>query len=175
MAAHARISCPEHADGWAHQVSEPSPTPGTASIASHGAVSLHSPAGEGAAASPQAWSRSFQATADQVREGRQFLARILGDSPIAGDALACLSELAANSVLHSDSRRPGGYFAVHATLYPGGLRVEVEDEGGAWEHRHRLDGQCGRGLAIVEALSSEWAISGDGTGARTVWFEISYP
>jgi anti-sigma regulatory factor (Ser/Thr protein kinase) len=156
-------------------VSESSPTPGTASIASHGAASLHSPAGEGAAASPQAWSRSFRATPDQVREGRQFLARILGDSPITGDALACLSELAANSVLHSNSRRPGGYFAIHASLYPGGLRVEVEDEGGAWEHRHGLDGQCGRGLAIVEALSSEWAISGDGTGARTVWFEISYP
>ncbi len=156
-------------------MSESPPAPGTASIASHGVVSLHSPASEGAAASPRAWSRSFRATADQVREARQFLARILGDSPIAGDALACLSELAANSVLHSNSRRPGGYFAIHASLRPGVLRVEVEDEGGPWEYRPEPDGQRGRGLVIVGGLSSDWSISGNGTGTRTVWFEISYP
>lgn len=123
---------------------------------------------------PRTWSRSFRATADQVREARQFLARILGDSPIAEDAVACLSELAANSVLHSNSRRPGGYFAVHASLYPEVLRVEVEDEGGPWQCWRQRDDQCGRGLALVEGLSSDWSIAGDENGARTVWFEVSY-
>ena len=33
----------------------------------------------------------------------------------------------------------------------------------------------GRGLVVVDGLSSDWSISGDGTGNRTVWFEISYP
>jgi hypothetical protein len=54
------------------------------------------------------------------------------------------------------------------------LRVEVEDEGGPWESQHELDGQGGRGLVVVDGLSSDWSVSGDGTGARTVWFEISY-
>lgn len=30
-------------------------------------------------------------------------------------------------------------------------------------------------LIIVDGLSSDWSISADGTSARTVWFEISYP
>jgi serine/threonine-protein kinase RsbW len=128
-----------------------------------------------AATSPRTWSRSFQATADQVREARQFLARVLDGSALAADALTCLSELATNSVLHSNSRRPGGSFAVHASLLSGVLRVEVEDEGGPWESRDASDGHGGRGLAIVDGLSSNWSISGGGSGARTVWFEISRP
>ena len=90
-------------------------------------------------------------------------------------ALACLSELATNSVLHSNSRRSGGYFAVHASLYREVLRVEVEDEGGPWGYRHERDDSSGRGLVIVDRLSRDWSISGDGAGTRTVWFEINYP
>ena len=110
-----------------------------------------------------------------MREARRFLAGVLDGSPLAPDALTCLSELATNSVLHSDSRRPGGSFAVHASLHSGLLRVEVEDEGGPWESRDTSDGQGGRGLVVVDGLASDWSVSGDGTGARTVWFEISYP
>jgi anti-sigma regulatory factor (Ser/Thr protein kinase) len=129
------------------------------------------PAGGGAAGSRRTFTRSFPATADQVRGARRFLAQALGDCPLAGDALVCLSELAANSVLHSKSRRPGGCFTVRARLGPGGLRVEVEDEGGPWRRRPGPGEQCGRGLAIVGALASEWSMAGDGTG-RTVWFEL---
>ena len=127
------------------------------------------------ATSPRTWSRSFRATADQVREARKFLAGVLDSSLLAADALTCLSELASNSVLHSSSRRPGGSFAVRASLHSGVLRVEVEDEGGPWESQRELDGQGGRGLLVVDGLASDWSISGDGTGSRIVWFEISYP
>lgn len=149
-------------------MSESPPGTGTAPIAdpgSHGAVSQRPPARAAAATSLRTWSRSFRATADQVGEARQFLAGVLGDSPLAADALVCLSELASNSVLHSNSRRPGGYFAVRASFYPGVLRVEVEDEGGPWESRRKRDGQGGRGLVVVDGLSSGWSISGDGAGA----------
>ena len=131
---------------------------------------LGQPVAGGAAGSPRTFTRSFPATADQVRDARRFLAQALGDCPLAGDALACLSELAANSVLHSNSRRPGGCFTVRARLYPQGLRVEVEDEGGPWQ-RPGPDEQCGRGLVIVGALASDWSMASDGTG-RTVWFEL---
>jgi len=130
------------------------------------------PGGAAAAAGPRTCIRSFRATPDQVREARQFLAQILGDCPTATDALACLSELVTNSVLYSNSRRPRGRFIVRASLYPAGLRVEVEDEGGPWQHRPGRGDQRGRGLAIVGALATDWSISGDGT-SRTVWFEIS--
>jgi anti-sigma regulatory factor (Ser/Thr protein kinase) len=124
-----------------------------------------------AAAGPRTCIRSFRARPDQVREARQYLAQILGDCPTATDALACLSELVTNSVLYSNSRRPNGRFIVRASLRPAGLRVEVQDEGGPWEHRPGHNDQRGRGLAIVDALSTEWSITGNGT-SRTVWFEI---
>jgi len=121
------------------------------------------------------WSQSFPATPDQVREARQFLRRLLRDWPRGDDAVACLSELATNSVLHSNSHRPEGYFAVHVTLWPWLLRVAVEDEGGPWGHLHDGDDQRGRGLVIVEGRASDWSVMGNGAGARTVWFEISHP
>src|SRR5262249_41566823 len=133
-----------------------------------------SPPGRGGAViavSPHPRTRSFRATADQVSEARRFLAQILGDCPLATDALACLSELATNSVLHSNSRLPGGWFIVRASVRQAGLRVEVEDEGGPWEQRQERDDQRGRGLVIVDALSSAWAITGDGI-SRITWFEI---
>jgi anti-sigma regulatory factor (Ser/Thr protein kinase) len=178
MTVHALVSHPKHADGQANQVSEfPSGT-GAASMTgsgSHATVSQRSLTAATAVASRRSRSRSFRATADQVREARHFLAGILGDSPLTADALACLSELATNSVLHSSSRRPGGSFTVHALLYPEVLRVEVQDEGGPWEPRHDQDDRSGRGLVIVDGLSTDWSVSGVGTGARIVWFEISYP
>ena len=130
------------------------------------------PAACTAAGSPPTFTRSFRATADQVRDARRFLAQALGDCPLAGDALACLSELAANSVLHSNSRRPGGTFTVRATIRMGLLRAEVEDGGGRWRPRRRRPGQHGRGLAIVGALATSWAVIGSGCGPRTVWFEM---
>jgi len=129
------------------------------------------PPGGAAAAGPRTCIRSFRASPDQVGEARRFLAQVLGDCPTATDALACLSELVTNSVLYSNSRRPRGRFVVRATLRPAGLRVEVEDEGGPWQHHGGRSDQRGRGLAIVGALATDWSVSGDGTG-RTVWFEI---
>ena len=138
-------------------------------------VNLHTSVGTVVPAIAGTWSQSFPATPDQVREARQFLRRLLGDWPGGDDALACLSEIASNSVLHSNSRRPGGYFAVHVSLWPWMLRVAVEDEGGPWGHLHDGDDQRGRGLVIVEGLASDWSVIGNGAGARTVWFEISHP
>ena len=134
-------------------------------------AALGAPGGAPVAAGPRTCIRSFRARPDQVREARRFLAQVLGDCPTAPDAVACLSELVTNSVLYSNSRRPRGRFIVRACLRPAGLRVEVEDEGGPWELRQEHSDQRGRGLAIVDALATDWSVSGDGT-SRTVWFEI---
>jgi two-component sensor histidine kinase len=139
---------------------------GTVDGAIHGV-----PGSASAACGPRTCIRSFRASPDQVREARRFLAQVLGDCPTATDALACLSELVTNSILYSNSRRRGGRLVVRASLRPAGLRVEVEDEGGPWEHRPGRSDQRGRGLAIVDALSTDWSITGGGT-SRTVWFEI---
>lgn len=81
-------------------------------------------------APPLAWSRAFPATAAQVREARRFLAQILDGRPAAADAILCLSEMATNATIHSNSRKPGGHFIVRAEIHADRLRVEVHDDGG---------------------------------------------
>ncbi len=91
---------------------------------------------------PRAFTRSFPARPDQVGEARAFLCAALEGCPAADDAVLCVSELAANAVLHSDSRKAGGTFTVRAEVHPGDyLWVEVEDNGGRWHQHAHADGR----------------------------------
>ena len=68
--------------------------------------------------------------------------------------MLCVSELATNAVLHSASRNPGGTFTVRAAVFDDCVRIEVEDNGGAWdEHPHR-DNRS-HGLDIVRELAAD--------------------
>jgi serine/threonine-protein kinase RsbW len=117
-------------------------------------------------------ARTFPATADQVSAARRFLAALTEGFPAADDALLCLSEVATNAIQHSRSACPGGRFTVRATYAPGHLRVEVEDEGGPWVSRSYHHDHGGRGLAILTAFT-DWDITTDSAGHRTIWFEIT--
>ena len=128
---------------------------------------------------PAPWSGTFPGTPAQTGQARRFLAAILGGSPLASDALACLGELASNAVVHSSSRLPGGTFTVRVETLPGTLRVEVHDDGGPWAPRHAgEDGDAGpstsgRGLLIVSQLASRWGITPRVAAPRRVaWFEL---
>jgi serine/threonine-protein kinase RsbW len=120
----------------------------------------------------------FPASADQVRQARNFAARLLSGWPPADDAVLCVSELATNATIHSDSRKPGGHFTVRAEIRPGDrLRVEVQDQGGSWTRRGAQpepshDGPAGRGLVIVGRLAQDWGRSGDSETGWIVWFEM---
>ena len=128
---------------------------------------------EAPALGSNAWSRAFPATAAQVREARRFLADVLDGRLEADDATLCLSELVTNATVHSHSRKPGGHFTVHAAIHADLLRVEVRDEGGPWTQPVRSrDGQHGRGLLIVAALSRDWGRTGDSETGWRVWFEM---
>jgi len=86
----------------------------------------------------------------------------------------CLSELAANSVLYSNSARAGGTFTVHAELHENDYAwIEVTDNGGPWnEHAHH-DGRC-HGLDIVRELAADYGIDGDASTGWTVWARIDW-
>ena len=87
--------------------------------------------------------------------------------------MLCLSEVATNSVIHSNSRREGGRFTVNVERYDNGhVRVEVEDQGGPWIERTKPEGQPSLGLRIVGQLAREWGIKDASDSARTVWFEV---
>jgi serine/threonine-protein kinase RsbW len=130
---------------------------------------------ETATAPPLTWSRAFPATPAQVREARLFLAAVLDGRPATDDAVLCLSELAANATIHSQSRHPGGRFTVHAELHGDDLRVEVRDQGGPWASLPRANEPHGRGLLIVSQLARAWGRTGDSATGWTVWFEMHCP
>lgn len=79
------------------------------------------------------------------------------------------SELVSNAVKHADAQS----IAIRFQVLPGQVRVEVANEGPAFEPEPaKIDASRvgGWGLYLVEELSSRWGVAGD-QGAR-VWFEI---
>lgn len=106
-----------------------------------------------------------------IREARRWLAALLAGHPAVDDAVLCLSELATNASVHSQSRQTGGTYSVRAAADPATVRVEVTDQGGPWRGPGG-DPARGRGLAVVASLASSWGVSG-GPAGRTVWCEFT--
>jgi two-component sensor histidine kinase len=99
--------------------------------------------------------------------------RLLEGCPVADDVLLCVSELATNAAVHSDSSRSGGTFTVRTESRPGSdVRIEVEDDGGPWVSSVP-DPTHGRGLDIVRALADDWGITTTPAG-RAVWARITW-
>ncbi|HVE45797.1 MAG TPA: response regulator [Acidimicrobiales bacterium] len=82
-----------------------------------------------------------------------------------------VSELVTNSVVHADSAAE-----VAVLLKPHAIRIEVADRGQAALAVQEADetATSGRGLALVEALSSSWGVV-PGHDGNTVWFEVPRP
>lgn len=118
-------------------------------------------------------SRSYPGRAEHAGAVRRFVADELAGSPVQDDAVLCVSELAANAIVHSRSGLPGGQFEVRIFRHPAGhVRVEVTDQGGLWAPDPGGRENHGRGLLIVSRLANDWGIVGDGQTGRTAWFEL---
>ena len=102
------------------------------------------------AATAAMYSGTFHGRPDQVRRVRAAVARYLDGCPVADDVVLVVSEIASNSVLHSESG--GEFFTVRCELHPDYVWVECEDLGGPWQSR-KPDGPA-HGLDVVEALAS---------------------
>jgi len=118
---------------------------------------------------------TFTASADQVRQARNFTARLLDGWPIADEAILCVSELAANAVVHSASGEPGGTFSARLSAIPGEyVRLEVRDQGGPWVQRDQ-DGERPHGLDIVRRLATGFGVDGDAQNGWIVWARLDLP
>lgn len=82
-----------------------------------------------------------------------------------------VSELVTNSIAHADSDAD-----IAVLLKPDSLRVEVTDRGQLMPAVKDTDGSAtsGRGMALVERLSSSWGVV-PGSDGKTVWFEVPRP
>lgn len=112
-------------------------------------------------------------------EARAFVRKHLNDHPRLEDAVLVVSELVTNAVRHSASA-DGGTIIVALVEIPGGVRVEVADEGSpgpgptipperpAWELA-----ESGQGLRLVaEVAGGQWGHYRSEAG-RTVWGELA--
>lgn len=119
--------------------------------------------------------KRFAGRSDQVAAARGFVVGMVGqESDLGETARLLVSEAATNAVLHSASGEAGGSFEVRCRLARERLRVEIHDGGAPQSPRrrvHQLDALTGRGLELVDALSSRWGWSGD-AGGRVLWFEL---
>lgn len=83
----------------------------------------------------------------------------------AWTAAQVVSELATNCTLHARSE-----FTVRLSVEDGSVRVEATDSapGGLQARQYSSTATTGRGLRIVDGLSSSWGVVPGGAG-KTVW------
>lgn len=113
---------------------------------------------------------------EHVSSTRAFIARTLAELPgVDCDAAALLtSELVTNAIQHTQSGTPGGTVTVVVIGVPGGVIIEVVDDGSAGTPMVKADlySADGHGLFLVQHLATQWGYLRDVAGT-TVWFHLS--
>jgi anti-sigma regulatory factor (Ser/Thr protein kinase) len=106
----------------------------------------------------------------------------LGDGHPAEDTVQLVvSELVTNAIVHSRSGAPGGTVTVALCPAPGGLLVQVRDDGGPSEPRlaspaadPKNGAEQGYGLLLVDSLAERWG-SISSPDSRITWCRIGFP
>lgn len=121
--------------------------------------------------SPALAQASFEPETVSASQARRFVADTLeswGRDGVAHTASLLVTELAANAVLHA-----GTTFQVVIQEKTERVRVEVHDANAVLPARRRYSttAATGRGLVLVEAMSSDWGAEPTPVG-KLVWFEL---
>lgn len=116
--------------------------------------------------------RIFPHEPESVPAARRFATSVLRD--VSADTLEVVelmvSELATNCIRHTNSG-----FALTIIRARGNIRVEATDRaGGTPEMRSpKPTDPSGRGLKIVDMLSSGWGVDHRASTGKTVWFTVA--
>jgi DNA-binding NarL/FixJ family response regulator len=106
---------------------------------------------------------------------RRFVAQTLTawelDS-LSDAALLVTSELAANAVTHADSA-----FRLQLSLTPSSLRIDVVDYGRGTPQPQppSTSEEHGRGLHLIDAMTTAWGIEDAPGAGKVVWAELTLP
>jgi hypothetical protein len=128
--------------------------------------------GDGAASEPRdmgVWATSFPLTMEAPRSARRWLDARGSAAPVIRDrAVLLLSELVANSVVHSGLSSTDEV-EVRVRSIPGGLRVDVTDDGIGLE-AGGPPGDGSFGLRLLDHAADRWGHTDHPTN---VWFEVT--
>jgi anti-sigma regulatory factor (Ser/Thr protein kinase) len=123
----------------------------------------------------EAESMDLPASPSSVGTARQFVRRTLLDwsrPHVVEPAALMTSELVTNAVQYSRTGVPRrNTIAVRVLTTGHGVRIEVDDDCTAAPVRRVATDQGGRGLTIVDTMSTTWGAHANRTG-KTVWFEL---
>ncbi len=117
--------------------------------------------------------RTFPAVASSAAAARNLAAQAVADIP--ADAVEeirlMVSELASNAIEHAMT---GFRLRIHRSRQE--IRVEVTDGGGGTPAMRSpgRDAPKGRGLQIVNVLSTHWGVERESDSAKTVWFTLEF-
>lgn len=114
-------------------------------------------------------------TSSGVPAARDFVRGTLSEAGlhgIADTAALLVSELATNAVLHARSD-----YRIEVLIAADSVRFTVFDSNPstAFRRLNRIDAATGRGLALVEAMSTRWGATPRGQlggHAKGIWFEL---
>ncbi|HJS93851.1 MAG TPA: ATP-binding protein [Solirubrobacteraceae bacterium] len=117
-------------------------------------------------------TRSFEHAPASAGAARRFAAELLATSaePDTLETVQLMvSELATNCIRHTDSG-----FDLTIVRDSGRIRVEATDRGGGKPRKRspKPTDATGRGLQIVDMLSTDWGYHHSPGGGKTVWFTL---
>ena len=123
------------------------------------------------------WSRSFTRDGQAPLSARRFVGSLAAGRVSAqtlDDVLLMTSELVSNAVRHVPEDLEGSLSVTVSDDDSGStIKITVGDPGPGFEHDEREDLMAigGRGLTIVEGLSSRWGVLSSDRGTD-VWFIV---
>ena len=111
---------------------------------------------------------SLPASVSRIRRFASAACREVAGGSVCETVELLVSEVATNALVHG-----AGDVRVDVRTQGGAVRIEVSDDSTALPVRRDagLDGENGRGMALVEALSTCWGTDARPDG-KTVWFEV---
>lgn len=111
---------------------------------------------------------SLPASVSRIRRFAVAACRDLAAASVCDTVELLVSEVATNALVHG-----AGDVRVDVRTRGGSVRVEVSDDSTALPvpREAGADGENGRGMALVVALSSDWGTQAR-PGGKTVWFEV---
>jgi anti-sigma regulatory factor (Ser/Thr protein kinase) len=123
-------------------------------------------------------SVELPALASSARAARQFVRQTLLEWNLPGiveSATLITSELVTNAVLHArPDARADDAIELRVCAIARGVRVEVDDASDLVPVQRRATDNGGRGLNIVDTMSTAWGTDPK-PGGKTVWFELDEP
>jgi anti-sigma regulatory factor (Ser/Thr protein kinase) len=111
--------------------------------------------------------RVYRSDPGEVARVRRDLAAYLGNLLQADDVILIASELAANSVVHSNSKM----FITRCEIFSTCIWIESQDSGADWNPRQ--PGDRPHGTDLIDLLAEEWGTERGTRGDRITWARVA--